>query len=344
MELVMKEVYGDWDDPGVDFPKPMPATEAGPSADGKQRRYLWTDAFGVLNFITLAERTTTFRDKYLGCADKLVAAVHRCLGRPRSEQFPMLPNQRGEFKGLRIGKLRARLETDYGMEYDGMYWHYLDKWIFALARLARVKGELPTAAIALIKDVHPHFCARNSINTPVGMYWKMNCDLSPIVGADRVSPTNDALTAYVMYSSVVHSSELEHECRELKQIVSNYRLRETSDPLGYGLNWWEMQWLAGGASNKSRAVMSRMVHDILNPRHDAGDLAFRLYGAIIGAKLSKDSQVISVADAALDAVMEVEKRRPLGGPHSCINKVMFATALDPLAFERLADENVIDLG
>ena len=29
-----------------------------------------------------------------------------------------------------IGKERARAMSDAGMEYDGMYWHYIDKWIF----------------------------------------------------------------------------------------------------------------------------------------------------------------------------------------------------------------------
>ena len=50
---VMADVYGDPASPA--FPKPLPESEAGPSAGG-QRRYLWVDAFGVLNYVTLARR------------------------------------------------------------------------------------------------------------------------------------------------------------------------------------------------------------------------------------------------------------------------------------------------
>ena len=51
----MKEVYGDWDNPNSGFPVPMPNTEAGPDLEANdadpacQRRYLWTDSFGILN-------------------------------------------------------------------------------------------------------------------------------------------------------------------------------------------------------------------------------------------------------------------------------------------------------
>ena len=60
-------VLGDWDellDQGL-FPKPLPADEAGPSKvsyghgseqEPPQRRYLWTDAFGILNLVTMAWR------------------------------------------------------------------------------------------------------------------------------------------------------------------------------------------------------------------------------------------------------------------------------------------------
>ena len=95
MERTMKEVYGDWDDPGVSFPLPAPHSEAGPSPCG-QRRYLWTDAFGVLNFITLSKRVKDLskREKMLKCAEKLCQVTELCLGNPRSEEFPMTPNDR----------------------------------------------------------------------------------------------------------------------------------------------------------------------------------------------------------------------------------------------------------
>jgi hypothetical protein len=95
MERTMKAVYGDWDDPAISFPLPAPPAEAGPSPSG-QRRYLWTDAFGVLNFITLSQRTKDInkKEKMLICAEKLCQATERCLGNPRSEEYPMAPNGR----------------------------------------------------------------------------------------------------------------------------------------------------------------------------------------------------------------------------------------------------------
>ena len=95
MKMIMKQVYGDWDDPSVSFPKPEPATEAGLGM-GNQRRYLWTDAFGVLNFITMSENTTDpqKKEQLLSCAEKLKEATEMCLGNPRSGDFPMMSNGR----------------------------------------------------------------------------------------------------------------------------------------------------------------------------------------------------------------------------------------------------------
>ncbi|POR39213.1 Vacuolar amino acid transporter 3, partial [Tolypocladium paradoxum] len=52
-----------------------------PGAGGHRGRYLWTDAFGVVNFLTLFRETSS--PKYLVLAKRLVAAVHDVLGRTR---------------------------------------------------------------------------------------------------------------------------------------------------------------------------------------------------------------------------------------------------------------------
>ena len=128
-ENLMKQVYGNWDEL-LDkklFPRPLPAQEAGPScvkwgnAGDCQRRYLWTVAFGVLNFVTLSKRHPERKNLYLSAAKELIAAVHQSLGQPRAAQFPMAPNVNSPgFKGLRIGKEEARKMSDPGMNYDGM--------------------------------------------------------------------------------------------------------------------------------------------------------------------------------------------------------------------------------
>jgi hypothetical protein len=157
MTHLLKDVYGDWEDPSLAFPIPLPPSEAGPSMvpygkEGKcQRRYLWTDAWGVLCFVSLAMRCDVSidgeenrRERLLQAGGKLVESVHATLGQPRGEQYPMqraggrkggMEEEEEEvttphgYIGLRIGKERALPggKSDAGMSYDGMYYHYLDK-------------------------------------------------------------------------------------------------------------------------------------------------------------------------------------------------------------------------
>ena len=53
----------------------------------EQRRYLWTDAFAVCNFLELFQRTSD--QQYRRCAEKLIDQVHSRAGaheRARSRQ------------------------------------------------------------------------------------------------------------------------------------------------------------------------------------------------------------------------------------------------------------------
>ena len=73
-----------------DFPLPMRPYEAGPCKDKEQRRYLWTDAFAVMAYQSLAEyynaQSNIDEAKiYQTAVDKLINVVHSCLGKPRSE-------------------------------------------------------------------------------------------------------------------------------------------------------------------------------------------------------------------------------------------------------------------
>ena len=128
--------------------------------EGKcQRRYLWTDAWGVLSFVSLAMRCDLSvdgeenrRERLLEAGEKLVESVHATLGQPRGEDYPMrragwMEGGREEdeeedeeeeeeevktphgYIGLRIGKERALPggRSDAGMSYDGIYFHYVDK-------------------------------------------------------------------------------------------------------------------------------------------------------------------------------------------------------------------------
>ncbi len=80
-------------------------------ADAHPRRYLWTDAFAVCNYLELFRRTN---DKtYWNLSLRLVDQVHHTLGRhrdddPRCGWISGLDEQEGELhptrRGLRIGK------------------------------------------------------------------------------------------------------------------------------------------------------------------------------------------------------------------------------------------------
>jgi hypothetical protein len=75
------------------------------------RRYLWTDAFAVCNYLELFSRTG--KEQYQQDAKRLVSQVHRVLGRHRKDDsrcgwISGLEEQEGEQHptqgGLRIGK------------------------------------------------------------------------------------------------------------------------------------------------------------------------------------------------------------------------------------------------
>ena len=69
-----------------------------PKSGGHRGRYLWTDAFGVINFITLHhEHTKTSSEdtdnKYLTLARRLIETVHDVLGRTRDGKSRLLERQ-----------------------------------------------------------------------------------------------------------------------------------------------------------------------------------------------------------------------------------------------------------
>lgn len=85
-----------------------------PGAGGHKGRYLWTDAFGVINFITLAKETSS--PIYLTLAKQLANTVHSVLGRTRdgAARLPLATDEKPLRGGLRIGKMEA-----HGSDCDG---------------------------------------------------------------------------------------------------------------------------------------------------------------------------------------------------------------------------------
>lgn len=169
-------------------------------------RYLWTDAFGVVNYISLFIETG--QEKWLDAAETLVAEVDRVLGRPR---------------GYRIGEAPDR---------DGQYFHYLAMWMFALARLGDHRPTYRERGIALARDVHAAFVLPGR-----GVIWKMTEDLrAPYPGYGLGAM--DAFDGYVSYR-LLDEAALAPEIGEMKAIMERqYRTLDIDQDLGLGMMLW----------------------------------------------------------------------------------------------------------
>ncbi len=226
------------------------------SNDAHPRRYLWTDAFAVCNYLELFHRTgiETYRDLGL----RLVSQVHHTLGRhrdddPRHGWISGLDELEGEshptVRGLRIGKElnerrpdeppNERLEWDQ----DGQYYHYLTKWMHALNCVSRATGDKTYArwAIELAKAAHARFTYISPYGGRKRMYWKMSIDLTrPLVSSmGQHDPLDGFVTYNELQASVARdipappSLDLNPEIADMARICGGINL-PTDDPLGIG--------------------------------------------------------------------------------------------------------------
>ncbi len=225
-------------------------------ASSAPRRYLWTDAFAVCNFLGLYQETGD--EAFKGLALQLVDQVHRTLGRHRGDDsrtgwISGLDEEQGRKHptrgGLRIGKpLQERGPTDpfdESLEWDrdGQYYHYLTKWMHALNRVSRVTGDIQyhTWAVELAKTAHAAFVYASRRGGSKKMYWKMSIDLSrslvPSMGQ------HDPLDGFVTYSELqatgakkdeeLNETDLRAEILDMVPICQG-RSWVTEDPLGIG--------------------------------------------------------------------------------------------------------------
>ncbi|HXX55529.1 MAG TPA: hypothetical protein VEI81_05495 [Methanoregula sp.] len=220
------------------------------------RRYLWTDAFAVCNFLELSHRTgdTHWRD----LAERLVWQVHHTLGRHRSDDYRKgwisgLSESEGELHptrgGLRIGKPLGERKPDdpyddrLEWDQDGQYFHYLTKWMHALNRMSRVTKEQKYNqwAIELAQAAHTAFTFVPPSGGRPRMCWKMSIDLSrPLVPS---MGQHDPLDGFLTYSELqvtaeedfgqAHRQYLGSEIALMAAICRSSGLA-TDDPLGLG--------------------------------------------------------------------------------------------------------------
>lgn len=169
-------------------------------------RYLWTDAFGALLYLSLHRETGDRR--WIDRAEALVADVERVLGRP---------------KGLRIGEAPDR---------DGQYFHYLAMWLIALARLGDIEPDYRARGIAIARDIHRAFVVPG-----VGVIWKMREDLSapyPGYGFGAL----DAFDGYVAYR-LLGDKELAPQIADMQTLIEQqYRTLDVDQDLGLGMTLW----------------------------------------------------------------------------------------------------------
>ena len=225
--------------------------------DGQaSKRYLWTDAFAVCNFLELYRQTG--EEEYRRLALRLVEQVHHVLGRhraddlrtgwisglsePEGEQYPT----RG---GLRIGKELNERQPDEPIderlewERDGQYYHYLTKWMHALYQVSRVTSHSSYHrwAVELAQTAHARFTYRPTPGAWKRMYWKMSIDLSyPLVPSMGQHDPLDGLITYQQLQVTTPPAaeqaawpDLDAEITDIAAICEGKNWA-TVDPLGLG--------------------------------------------------------------------------------------------------------------
>jgi hypothetical protein len=225
------------------------AEETGLTTEREPRRYLWTDAFAVCNFLELHRRTQ--EERYLELALRLVDQVHRTLGKHREDDrrsgwISGLPEEEGQehptVGGLRIGKPLPERRPDEPFnerlewERDGQYFHYLTKWMHALNRVSQVTGEprYNRWAREMAAVAHEAFTYTVSPGNQKRMYWKMSVDLSrPLVPSMGQHDPLDGYLTYQALDAAAPAGTLDEEIEELASICRG-KSWVTDDPLGLG--------------------------------------------------------------------------------------------------------------
>eukprot|EP01083_Nonionella_stella_P010063 28778_1 len=254
-----------------------------------QPRYLWTDAFGVINYLTLY--VSTDNEQYLDQAKLLVQDVHDILGHTRdgNKRIGNATDDHPTLNGLRIGKLNNESNA---MDGDGQYFHYLTKWMFALNRLSVISDEpsFNQWAVEMAQGIFPKFVNKNKQR----MYWKMSIDLNTIlVGSEG---NLDPLSGYVTYKLLQETNAndanvLSEEIKTFKQMVDRKMpYFNSTDTLGLGGACWlahfflEKEPWAAQLALKSLNNLNQLNGRGKFQRSAYSRLAFREFGAVLGTR------------------------------------------------------------
>lgn len=299
---------------------------------GAVRRYLWTDAFAVCNFLELHSRTGN--QEYRELALRLVDQVHNVLGRHREDDarrgwISGLGEEGGKNHptagGLRIGKRMNERDPsdpfDEALEWDrdGQYYHYLTKWMHALCRVSRVTGDplYNRWGVELAKAAHGPFTYVTPAGAGKRIYWKMSIDLSyPLVDSMGLHDPLDGLITYSALQSTARRhlqagpADLTEPISDMAQMCAGKNFA-TDDPLGIGGllsdGYRAAQLIAGGDFEYP---------DILNSCLDASLQGLRHYemsgsqGLPAEHRLAFRELGLSIGLRAALKLMRVVKRSP----------------------------------
>ncbi|MFN2425472.1 MAG: hypothetical protein ABR587_03385 [Candidatus Binatia bacterium] len=232
------------------------ASSFDPPGHAPSRRYLWTDAFAVCNYLALARRTA--HGPHIERALRLVEGVHHELGRHRPGDLRTgwlseLGDKEGErhptLGGLRIGKSLPERPADEASsdelewQRDGQYFHYLTKWMHALDQVARAthRPHFNTWARELAVVAHRSFVHGLHSRGARRMHWKMSIDLSrPLVASmGRHDPLDGFLTCLQLQNTasqlgtIADGPNLRRQTADFARMIERGDLA-TADPLGIG--------------------------------------------------------------------------------------------------------------
>ena len=295
------------------------ALRTGLASEQPRRRYLWTDAFAVCNYLGLAR--SSGEQGYTERALQLVHQVHHTLGQHRdddrrlgwisglSEHDAERHPTRG---GLRIGKglpergPREPFDEHLEWDRDGQYFHYLTRWMHALDQVTRSTQQPRFNAWAreLAESAFEAFTYPPSPAWgPRRMHWKMSIDLTRVLVPSMGQ--HDPLDGYISNLQLRATADaqplptagpnLEDETRQYATMLKRGELA-TADPLGLGgllIDAYRLQQLMQQGAQPDTQLLNRLLDAALTglPHYAQGGelqqparhrLAFRELGLAIG--------------------------------------------------------------
>ncbi|KAF1325804.1 hypothetical protein FI667_g8845, partial [Globisporangium splendens] len=280
VHAILNRVYSPYTGPSW---KPLPFA-------GRSARYLWSDAFGVCNYISLYYAGARQDPKLLDQADALIQDVHRELGCYRNSQR-YLGDANGNEPlrgGLRIGK-----EDE---QEDGQYFHYLTKWMFALNRMSIARGDpkYNAWAIQLAQAAHRSFVIHGLGGHALRMVWKMSVDLKHVTVSSEGNL--DPFDGLVTYRLLQHYSEdnsvLQSEIADMLHLVERkLPTFTTSDELDSGEALWLAEWFrdelwAKTLHDAALASIDELFRSGRFERPPAYRLMFREMGTVLGVEVA----------------------------------------------------------